>query len=100
MKDITFITNKNYKYSNNADIYHELILKGKLIISDGILKAHKPDLPSYPLRKSLNASMIIQGFGNSCIEGPEFKKWLIKLDEDEVNFQGYGSIITTEIKTR
>lgn len=99
MKDITFLINKNYKYSDNADIYHELILKGKLIISDGVLKAHESDRPSYPLQKSLNATMIFQGFGNSCIEGPEFKKWLIKLDEDKVNFQGYGLIIPTEIKS-
>lgn len=98
--DITFVTNKNYKYSDNADIYHELLLQGQLVIPDKILKEHQADLPSNSLRKSLNATMVFQGYGNACIEGPEFKKWLIKTDDRRINFQGSGLIKPRLIKSR
>lgn len=100
MMDITFVTNKNYKYSDNADIYHELILRGQLVLPDIILKQHKSDLPSDSLRKSSNATMVFQGYGNACIEGQEFKKWLIKIDDRRINFQGSGLIKPNLLKSR
>ena len=90
--DITFITNAKYKYSDNADIYHELILRGNLLIPDAIRSSFEPDIPSAKLQKSMGATMIFQGFGNACIEGPEFEKWLIKLNSKDINFQGQGLV--------
>jgi hypothetical protein len=86
ISDITFITNKNYKYASVAEIYREIILSGTLDIPHSIIDRAKIE----NLSSSQNAKMVFQGFGNMCVNESDFKKWLIKIED--VNFTGSGQI--------
>lgn len=84
--DITFITNKDYRSSNVADIYREIILTGTLTFPQSIIDKAKVE----NLQLTQDAKLILQGIGNMCIDEDDFQKWIIKVED--VNFTGAGSI--------
>lgn len=86
ISDITFITNKDYRYDNVADIYREFVLSGTLNFPQSIIDRAKIE----NLSPSQHAKMVFQGLGNMCVNESDFKKWLIKIEN--VNFTGSGRV--------
>jgi hypothetical protein len=72
--DITFITHPDTQLSDEADIYHELILEGSFeTLSDTRADQTAPR----------RARLVVQGLGNACLDSEAFKKWLLVVEDSD-----------------
>jgi hypothetical protein len=78
--DITFITNPASQLSDVADIYHELLIPGTFEGPRGTGKKRG--------KKLQKATLVIQGFGNGCLDGGAFRKWLLAIEDSDLVIWG------------
>lgn len=86
--DITFITNQDYRYTDDAEIYHEIILTGILLLPPALVS----EFPDSNLEDAIAVKMILQGLGNGCMVDGTFTKWLIKPVDNDILFTGSGKL--------
>lgn len=83
--DVTFITQPQYQLVDSADIYHELILTGVLMLPTRALKHFG--------RTNLDATLVLRGLGNMCWGVGTFSHWLISAGKRRSVLAGSGVMI-------
>lgn len=87
--DITFITRPDSELSDVANIYHELLIRGTFE-TPAVLREERRS-------KIEKATLVIQGFGNACLDSQAFKKWLLVLED--TNLVVWGMVVPMQANT-
>jgi hypothetical protein len=83
--DITFITQPQYQLDDVADIYHEIVFSGALLIPDQAAKQLG--------HKTLDVTVVLRGVGNMCWDKETIRHWLINSSKSPTVLMGSGVMI-------
>lgn len=87
--DISFLTRPTSQLSDEASIYHELLIRGTFESPASASEGRN--------KKGEKATLVIQGLGNACLDGGAFMKWLLVLEDP--NLVVWGTVMPAKAKT-
>ncbi len=87
MSDLTFALVPDYKLTDVASIYHELVVPGTLTIPERYRAQYRSG--SIPLQ--VEVEFVAQGVGSMCTGEDTFQRWLVKPTDLKHRLTGAGS---------